>query len=105
MINSNLYRIKVDSGFANQTEWLNKLYYAGKPLYDPLREGAPPIPNFFQIVVGGTEVEYNLDEWNIESDIPNGLAVNGTAVIRFIRRTQTTDLQVGLAALPIYELP
>lgn len=105
MINSNLYRIKVDSGFANQTEWLNKLYYAGKPLFDPLREGAPPIPNFFQIVVGGTEVEYNLDEWNIESDLPNGLDVNGTVIIRFIRRTQTTDLQVGLAALPIYELP
>lgn len=105
MINSNLYEIKVDSGVSTKEEWLNKLYWAGKPIYDPLKEGNAPIPNFFIIVAGNQEFEYDVDEWNVQQQIANGLAVNGTVVIKFIRRTQTTDLQLGLAALPIYELP
>lgn len=105
MVNSNLYRLKVDSGFATQAEWLNKLYKAGKPIYDPLREGTAPEPNMFIVVVGGQEYTYDIDDWNSEVQIANGLALNGTLIVKFIRRTQTTDLQVGMAAMPIYELP
>ncbi len=103
-INVNLYEIAFGSGFATQSEWLNKLYWNGKPLYNPQTEGSAPTPNFFILVVGNQEYEYDISEWNTTTQIPNGLDVNGTAVIKFIRRTQTTDLQLGLAALPIYEL-
>lgn len=104
MINANLYEMKVDSGFTSLEQWLNKLYWAGKPLYDPLREGNAPEPNVFVVVVGGTELEFSVDQWNQQFQVGAGLALNGTAIIKFLRRTSTTDLQLGIAPMAIYEL-
>ena len=102
-VNSNSWHFKVDSDIATQEEWLNRVYYATKPLFNSQVELTPPTPNFFAVNVGGVRTEFPLSEWNQELTIGNGPIINDTAFIEFFLRTVNGDVRLASAGIPIYE--
>lgn len=102
-INYNLWKLKVDAGAASKEDWLNQVYYRTMPLTDPNREAAPPEPNYFALIFGSQRVEYPISQWNAELTVGNGLVNNDTLFIEFFKRTTDNDIQLSLAAMPIYQ--
>lgn len=102
-VNSNFWKLKVDSGYTTQAEWLDHLYTRSKPLIDPAREPAALVPTHFRIRYGNLDYEFNISQWNAEAVVANGLSNNGTVFIEWIRRTPDTDLQLSISAMPIYQ--
>ena len=96
-------RINIKSGATSQSDWLNKLYFNTRPLYDNRREIAAPTPNFFAIVTGSARYEYPVSAWNDLFNISSGLIINDTLFIEWIKRTASGDIILGKSGLPIYE--
>jgi hypothetical protein len=103
-INVNLFRLRVDTSAANLDEWLERLYYRTRPIIDPTRESVPPAPTHYVIKVGNTDLEFPISQWNSETTIGPGLTDNGTVFIRFIKKTPDSDLQLAVAAMPVYQI-
>lgn len=103
VINSNFFNLRVDTGATTQTEWLERLYLRTLPITDQTKEQVPPTPTHFKIKVGVQELEFPISQWNQDLVVGNGLNVNGTVFIKFIRKTPDSDLQLSIAAMPIYQ--
>lgn len=101
-VNYNYYKLKFGTGAATKQEWLQRLYYDSKPLIDQFKEQTPPAPTHFRIKVGTQEFEYSVDAWNDEVIVGSGLNDNDTLYIYFISKNPITDLQLSVAALPVY---
>lgn len=98
------WKLRIDSGFVYLDNWLDRLFYDGKPLVDLQREVKAPEPDFFALLIGADRFEYPISMWNQELTIARDLTINGTLFIEFFKRTSSSDLVLGLAAMPIYEL-
>jgi len=103
VINSNFFNLRVDTGAANLTEWLERLYYRTKPLIDQVREQTPPEPTHFRIKVGLQEIEFPISQWNQDLVIGNGITNNSTLLIKFIKKTPDTTLHLAIAGIPVYQ--
>lgn len=103
ILGASLTRIYLSNGAGSLNDWLDKLFYNTKPLYDNARESAAPAPNYFAILVGNDRFEFPVAAWNNPFTIPAGLTINDTMFIEFIRRSSTGDLLLGRSGLPIYE--
>lgn len=101
-VNTNLYRLDLSNGATTQDEWLERMYYRTKPIIDQERELVPPIPSHFRLRFGNFDLEFPIESWNLVHQVGNGLAVNGTVFIEFIQRTPLNDLQLSVAALPLW---
>lgn len=102
-INQNLRKLKLDMGAVNITEWLNRAYYASKPLVDITRESLPPTPDFFSILIGNTELEFPIAQWNQEISLSQVIGNNDTLFVKFFKRTVENDLQLAIAGIPIWQ--
>lgn len=102
-VNANLYRLDLRSGCTTLEQWLNKLYFASKPLIDQYKEMVPPTPTHFRMRFGTFDLTFQVDEWDTIHQIGNGLSVNGTVFIEFIKRTPLGDMQLAVGALPLWQ--
>jgi hypothetical protein len=103
LLSASSTRLNLRSGCTSQNEWLQKLYFNTKPLYDSRREINPPTPNFFAIEIGSARYEYPVSAWNNDITVPSGVQINDTLFIEWFRRTATGDILLGKSGLPIYE--
>lgn len=101
--NSNVSQLQIDSGFATQADWLAGLYRAAKPLTDPTVELAAPEPTHFAIITGGVDAELPIAQWNSLIALDMAFPDSGTVVVKFFKRTADNDIQLGQAALPVYQ--
>lgn len=104
MVNQNLWTVNVKNGRANQTQWLQDVYEATKPLIDRKKEVAAPTPTHFVFVYGNSRTEYPMSEWDQDLQVNGELNITGTLQIEFIKRTTTGDLRLAIAGLAIKEL-
>lgn len=103
-INYNYYKLNLASECTSVTEWVEKLYHPMKPIYDPLREIAPPLPTHFRVRIGDSEVlEKKIEQWNETFSVLNGLVENGSVYIEWIRKTPETDLELGTSGLILWD--
>ena len=103
-INYNFYKLNLKSGCSTLTEWLKKVYFPMLPVFDPLREITAPLPTHFRIRIGTSEVlEKNIDQWAETFSVLNGLEVNGSVYIEWIRKTPETDLELGTSGMILYD--
>lgn len=102
-VNVNNWVFNLNSGFSSQTTWLEALYFRSQPIKHPTTELAPPTPNFFVLVVGNNRIEAPIDQWNADIVVPIGLNDGDVVLIEFIYRNASTDLQLGIAALPVHQ--
>lgn len=103
-INQNLMKINLAMGETDIDSWMARTYTATLPLTDPAKETAPPVPNYFSLFVGATEVEFPISQWNQDITIDQALADSDTLFVRFFQRIDgQTDLQLAIAGFPIYQ--
>lgn len=91
--------VDITCGATTQAEWLAKLFTASYPLYDRRTEDAAPAPTHFEIHAGGNVYTYAVGEWLNKLVIDYKVPDAGTIVIRWICRTPTDDLQLGLSPM------
>lgn len=103
-ISTNNWKVKVNCGLTQRSQWLELLYTRSQPLYDSSTEMDPPEPNFFAVVSGGTRTEYSINNWNDDLVINGIINNNSTIFVQFFRRTSTNDLQLAIAGLPVYHV-
>lgn len=103
-VNYNYYKLKFGTGAQTKAEWLKRLYYDSKPIIDQFKEQTPPVPTHFRLRVGTQDYEYSVDAWNDEIIVGNGLNDNDTLIIYFISKNQSTDLQLSVAGMPVYQV-
>lgn len=101
--NANLATVNISCGETDFNAWLNRLYSLTKPLTDPQQELAPPAPTHFSIVLGGQDVVFPIASWNQTIVLNQALTNNGTLFVKFFKRTADNDIQLAIAALPIYQ--
>lgn len=102
-VNQNLYTVKIDQGETTLEAWLNRMYRLTKPLYDTNREIEAPEPNYFSIGTGESERQFPISQWNAELSVDFPLNNNGTLFVKFFKRTVDNDIQLAVAALPLYQ--
>lgn len=98
-LNVNDWRMNISAGITTKEEWLERVFYASKPLFDPDTEERAPEPNYFTLVSGAHRVEASIDQWNSIISMDESPPEGGLVFIEFIKRTQTTDLQLGVSAM------
>lgn len=103
VLSASTTRVYLSSGASTQSEWIEKLYFNTKPMYDNRREVRPPTPNYFAIIAGSQRYEYPVAAWNNPVVINSGLEVNDTLFIEWIFRSSSGDMLLGKSGLPIYE--
>jgi hypothetical protein len=101
-ISTNRYEVKVGSKATTMQQWLDKLYYAVKPLYAPNTEVGPLAPTHFEVNINGTLTAFTIDQWNAALTL-NGNFVNGmTIYIHWTRRIGSTVLYLGVSGMPLW---
>lgn len=101
-IDQNITRFNIANDCTTVKEWLNKLYYPVEPLFDSWKEPGPIEPNYFAIRTKRRVEEFHIDFWDKEINIINDLAEGETIFIEWMRRTDTTTLQLGVSGLPVH---
>lgn len=102
-INQNLRKLKVGVSATTQTEWLDRMYWQTKPLFNPTVEAQAPTPDWFSLIFDGGELEYRVSQWNDELEINKQLLDSDTLFIKFFKRQNDTDLVLSVSALPIWQ--
>jgi sporulation protein YlmC with PRC-barrel domain len=99
------YQVKVNCGLSSQSQWLDRLYYNTKPLYNPSTENGPLTPTHFVLMVNGLRSEYPIGMWN--SPLVVNQNVRGsttTAYVQFVRKSGANEFQLSIAGLPVWEV-
>lgn len=103
LLSATATRINLRTGATSLNEWLERLYFNTRPLYDNKRETKAPTPNFFAINVGSARYEFPVSAWNDLVTIASGLTINDTLFIEWIQRVPGGDILLGTSGMPIYE--
>lgn len=89
----------VKCGCKDKSEWLTRLYRNIHPLFDRRTEDEAPEPTHFEIVIGSKVYTRTINQWletfNIDFQVKDGNAV----YIKWLKRTPTGTLQLGLSPL------
>lgn len=101
--NSSLATVRLSSGATTLDSWLARMFGATLPLNDPSVEVGAPAPTHFALVLSGGDVEFPISNWNSTLTLNQALTNNGTLFVKFFKRTSDTDLQLAIAALPIWQ--
>lgn len=101
-VNVNNWKVDISCGLLTKAEWLEKVYYATKPLVDPQTEDVAPEPNYFVLVSGNDRVECPIDAWNTIITAQAAPADGGTIFIEWLRRSPSNDLQLGVSGLVVH---
>lgn len=103
-VNANLSYLDITCGAQSLSEWLNKLYYPTRPLFNPSSEAVPPAPNYFSLMIGGTEIELPIAQWQNTITF-NSIVTNlSTGYIKFFFRTPDNDTYLSIAGVPIHQV-
>lgn len=102
-INVNHWLLDISCGQPTKELWLERLYYDTQPVFNPESESRPPEPNLFVLVFKGRRIECPISQWNSVFTVPNDLNEGEVLLVEFIRRGPVTDLQLGIAGLPVHQ--
>ena len=103
-MNTNSWRIRVDCDSVNIAQWLDKLYWRTQPLINPYTETVAPEPNWFSLIINGISTDYPISQWNSEFIINGSIANNSNVYVRFFRRLNDTDLELGMSGMITYHV-
>jgi hypothetical protein len=103
-VNQDLKYVNIGQGLTDQAAWLAKVLDPAKPLYDNKREASYPTPNMFSFIQSdGTEVEFQLSQWNAANVVSGSVPDGATLYVKFFKRTPDNDLQIALCPMVIQQ--
>lgn len=94
--------IELGNGIAKQEDWLNAMFYATNPLYDPLSETQAPKPTHVIITTNTRNYEIPLSQWGTKTMFINDVVEGGTIYLKWIKRMINGDLQLGVSGVPVH---
>lgn len=103
-VNTEYHRLDISLEAGSKEDWLSKIYEPTQPLYNPRIEAEPPRPTHFKLYFNNRRIEYTIDQWDAELEVPNDLSEGETLYVEFIKRTAQTDLQLAIAGLPMHQI-
>ena len=95
-------QVKLQGNYLTLSNWLAAYYRNASPLVLLPSETAAPTPTHFNMVYGGSSVEYPIASWNAVITVAQTLITNDTMYLEFFERTAGGDLQLAVAGVPIY---
>ena len=101
MITQNLWRVNVRFGAANFQEWLERIYYDSRPLYDARVENRPPQPTHMVIFRDNVRTEVPIDQWDKEFQVSVNFSTASNIQIQFIQKKDNATLILGVIAMPV----
>lgn len=100
----NNWMLDLTCGQTSQANWLNALFFATQPLYDPMSETKAPTPNIMEVVVNNTPYEFQVSQWNQALTITQPLTEGMDIFIQWIYRDTQNDLQLGVSGLIVHQV-
>lgn len=97
-------KIDVSCGCKNVDEWLERVYYRTKPLYDVFSERRAPRPTHFTIILNDVQATYPLRAWNTTLVLPTTSIDGVGVVVQFQRIDGNTELQLGASPMMFMNL-
>lgn len=101
-ISTNRYEVKLTSGATTKAQWLERLYYATKPLYSPNTETGPLEPTHFEVNINGQLSLYTVDQWNAALQITGSYTNGMTIYVHWTRRLGPTTLYLGVSGMALW---
>lgn len=99
----NDWSVDITNGQTDFGTWLNQVYYATQPLFDPQSETIAPQPNIMSIVIDGVPVgEFAINTWNVPMVINQTLNEGDNIYVEWIYRDSQNDQQLGVSAFIIH---
>lgn len=95
------YRCNLAKEYTDSALWLERFYYDTFPVSNPDLEARPPKPTHFIVEANGHETEYPLAAWNQDFVIPTQILTGQNIYLHWIRRDDTTDLQLGVSGVTV----
>lgn len=94
--------IDISNGYTTLQDWLDNIFYAQDPLYNPSVEAKAPTPTHFLVTTGQNTFDFPISSWSNELSILNDLAEGQTLTLRFIKRDVNGELQLATVGLPLH---
>lgn len=100
-VSANNWTLNMASGADTYEEWLDRVYYASKPLHNASTEVKAPLPNLMRLVFSTFTLDLPMTDWNRNITVANDLANGQLLYVKFIRQYANTDLQLSVSGLSV----
>jgi len=102
--NVTFWMLDIRCGATSKAEWLEKLYRKVYPLFDQRTEDKAPDPTHMEIVTGTKSYIMSVDQWVAPFHIDFQVNEGETIQIKWIKRTPTDDLILGITPLVCHQM-
>lgn len=100
-VSSQVWTANLKAGALTIDEWLDKLYYRTKPLFDPEIQTAPDVPSHFIYVISGQRYRRPISDWDKVFTVVTGGDDGQITLIHFVNSVNGVDLYLATAGLAI----
>ena len=104
MVNQNLWRVNMRFGAVNVSEWLQRAYYAARPIYDPSTEAKAPEPTHFAVFQGSTRTEVPVSQWDREFQVSQNLYNQTALQVEWVVYEGSTRLILASTIMPLKQV-
>lgn len=102
LVSGSSWEVDISCGQPSKEAWIQSLYYAVHPLFDPSTELQAPTPTHVELVFANFSTEITVEQWNTVHTLPSDLNQGEVLGLRWIRRTVSGDLQLAYSAIPCH---
>lgn len=94
----------VSMNAGSKEDWLDKMFFNTRPIYNPTSELRAPAPTHFNLVIAGVSKEFSTDNWKTKL-LMNVLPGPGEQVrFEWIMRDGNGDHLLGVSAVPMFQI-
>jgi hypothetical protein len=104
MVNQNVWRVNVRSGFNSFADWLQAFFYNTKPLFNNRNETKAPEPTHMKVFTATGSTVLDISAWNGEFSVGVNLAGQTNLQIEWIKRMGAVDLRLGVTCVPLKQI-
>ncbi len=104
MVNQNVWRVNVRSGFNSFADWLQAFFYNTKPLFNNRNETKAPEPTHMKVFTATGSTILDISAWNSEFSVGVNLAGQTNLQIEWIKRMGAVDLRLGVTCVPLKQI-
>lgn len=104
LISGSTWEVNISCGQPSKEAWIQSLYYAVHPLFNPSTELQAPAPTHVELVFENFTTEITVEQWNTVHVLPNDLAQGEVLGLRWIKRTVSGDLQLAYSGLSMHQV-